>query len=263
MKAKIKLGPAGSPASSTLEGIKVVRKMGLQAMEVEFVRGVKMSNTTAKEVGKVAKAEGIKLSVHAPYYINLNAKEKPKVRASIGRILQSCERGHHLGAKFIVFHPGYYSKMDPEVAYKNIKDAFLKIQATIKRKGWGVKLAPETMGKVNVFGSVEETLRLVKDTKCSCCIDFAHIMARYGKIDYTAILKKFSRIKDLHCHFSGIEFGDKGEKRHLLTPRKEAVELAKAMLKAGVKATIINESPDPMGDTLMTKRVFESLGYKF
>ncbi|MFH1637175.1 MAG: TIM barrel protein [Candidatus Woesearchaeota archaeon] len=260
---KIQLGTAGSPCSSSLEGIKVIRDSGLQAMEVEFVRGVNMSNATAKEVGRAAEEEGIRLSIHAPYYISLNSTEKAKVQASIGRILQSCERGHHLGAKYIVFHPGYYGKMDAETTFQNMKTAIVRIQSVIEKRGWDVKLAPETTGKVNVFGNMEETLRLVKETKCHFCVDFAHLKAREGSIDYSKVLDKLSKFRELHCHFSGIEFSDKGEKRHILCDKKEATMLAKAMLKHEINATIINESPDPLGDSIMMRDILLSSGYKF
>lgn len=257
----IRLGTAGSPATSTLKGIKIIADSGLQTMEVEFVRGVKMSNSTAKEVGKAAKDYNIKLSVHAPYYINLNSEEKAKITASIKRILQSCERAHYLKAQYVVFHPAYYGKREKEETFNNVKKAMLEMQAAIKKKRWKVKLAPETTGKVNVFGSIEETLRLVKETKCSFCVDFAHIKARQGSINYSKVLKQFP--KQMHCHFSGIEYTKKGERRHILTSKKETIELAKAILKRKANATIINESPDPLKDSLMAKKVFESLGYNF
>ena len=99
---KIRLGPAGSPGKSTLEGVQMVNDMGLQAMEVEFVRGVHMGIDLAREVGALAKKLDIELSIHAPYYINLASAEKKKIQESKKRILDSVERGHYLGARYVV-----------------------------------------------------------------------------------------------------------------------------------------------------------------
>src|SRR4030067_1275108 len=110
----IKLGPAGSPAKSTLEGIREVKRLGLQSMEVEFVRGVHMGIPLAKECGAEAKKHGIELSVHAPYYINLASEDPKKQKESIQRILDSAERGNCLGVREIVFRPAYFGKADKE-----------------------------------------------------------------------------------------------------------------------------------------------------
>lgn len=257
----IKLGPAGS-GGNTLTGVEHVKEIGLQAMEVEFVRGVHMSNELAKEVGKSAEKLKIELSVHAPYFINLNSAEKEKREASKKRIIISCERANHLGAKTVVFHAGYYGKMSKEETFDNICEAIKDISSEIKKRKYNVNLAPETMGKVNVFGKIDEIKKLMHETGCRCCVDFAHIKAlNHGKIDYNEVLNKFPG--DLHCHFSGIEYGEKGEKNHKITPSEEIHELSKAVLKSKKRITIINESPDPMGDSIRTKKEFEKLGYKF
>lgn len=260
---EIRIGPAGTGGDS-LKGMERARELKLSACEIEYTHGIKMSNATAKKVGEAAKKNGIKLSVHAPYFINLNSDDRKKLEASKKRILTSCERAHHLGAERVVFHPGFYGRTDRETTFQNIKEAMVEMQKEIKRKKWKVKLAPETTGKLNVFGSLDEILRLVKETKCSFCVDFAHLKARgRGRIDYGKVLEKLKGFKHIHCHMSGIEYTDKGERRHLMTDRKEIAALAKAMLKAKINATIINESPDIFGDAVLGKEVFESLGYKF
>ena len=168
----IRLGPAGSGGNSLL-GVKKVKELKLQSMEVEFVRGVHMSNKLAKEVGNLAKKLKIELSVHAPYFINLNSVEAAKREASKKRILMSCERANYLGAKNVVFHAGYYGKLSKEETYDNISDAIKDIKGEIKKRKYDVKLAPETMGKINVFGSVSEIKKLIHETGCSCCVDFS------------------------------------------------------------------------------------------
>ncbi|MBU3912581.1 MAG: TIM barrel protein, partial [Nanoarchaeota archaeon] len=109
----------------------------------------------------------IKLSIHAPYWINLNSSEKRKIEESKKRILDSCKIGELLGAKIVVFHAGFYGKIDREISFLNIKKAVLEMLEEIKKNKWKIKIAAETMGKINVFGSAEEILRLVKETGCS------------------------------------------------------------------------------------------------
>lgn len=251
----IKCGPAGlgSPAE---KGVEELHKLKLDACEVAFTYKVYMSNAEAKKIGELAKKLNISLSIHAPYYINLNSDDKKKLEASKKRILQSCERGHYMHASCVVFHPGYYGKDAPEKTYPNIKKAILQIQNEIKKHNWNIKLAPETTGKVNVFGSIDEILRLIRETKCSFCLDFAHIKARtQGKISYTEILSKFKKFKHIHAHFSGIEYGSKGEKYHKSTPTEEIKKLISAIKKSRKDVTIINESPSPVEDSLKTKRL--------
>ncbi|MBI5871593.1 TIM barrel protein [archaeon] len=249
---QIFLGPAGTPKGSTLEGISYIKKYGLQAMEVEFVRGVKMANKTAKEIGQAAQTLKIILSVHAPYYINLNSEDKEKIRASKQRILLSCERGHFLNASHIVFNPGYYGKTQKEQAFQTIKANILEMQDIVRENSWRTKLAPETTGKHSAFGDLDETLRLAKETNCSFCLDFAHIKARNnGKINFDEILDRVNHFKNLHCHYSGINLTSKGERNHILTDMKEAkLLLASIKKKKFQTVTIINESPEPFGDAL-------------
>jgi deoxyribonuclease-4 len=263
----IKLGPAGSSGLGTLDGIKFVKEQGLHAMEVEFVRGVKMRNELAKQCGKVAKDLGIELSIHAPYYINLASEEMRKRKESRQRILDSCERGHHLGAKEIVFHAAYYGKYPKEKVHDIVRDSVNEMQDFIRKRGWDVKLAPETTGKVSQWGELDEIIGLVKETRCSMCVDFAHIYARNrGVIDYE---KTFDRIetlrpKHIQCHFSNITYTLKGERMHLVLDGKPPFEpLAREILKRKIDATIISESPVTWKDSLKMKGIFEKLGYNF
>lgn len=263
----IKLGPAGSSGLGTLEGIKFVKEKKLQAMEVEFVRGVKMRNELAKQCGKVAEDLGIELSIHAPYYINLASEDPKKIKDSVKRILDSCERGHHLGATNVVFHAAYYGKKPKEKVHEIVRDSIIEMQDFVKKKGWGVKLAPETTGKVSQWGDLNEIIKLVKETHCSFCVDFAHIYARNrGVIDYKKIFDKLEIIKPKHlqCHFSNITYTLKGERMHLVLDGKPPFEpLAKEILKRKINTTIISESPITWKDSLKMKRIFEKIGHRF
>jgi len=156
----------------------------------------------------------------------------------------------------VVFHPGFYGKKSKEETYKMIKNEILDLQKTIRAKKWNIDLAPETTGKESQFGDLDENLKLMKDTGCKICIDFAHLKARYnGKIDYDEIFSKIKHLKHIHCHFSGIEYTQKGERKHLITPEKEIQELLHYMKKYHMDATIINESPDPLGDSIKAKKM--------
>lgn len=255
----IRLGPAGSPEKSSFEGVSRVKELGLDALEVEFVRGVKMSNELAKKIGELAKKLDIELSVHAPYYINLCSEEKAKREASKKRILESAERAHHLGAGHVVFHAGYYGKYSKEETYDIIKNAVVDITKIIKINKWKTQLAPETTGKASQFGSLDELLKLRKETGCSMCIDFAHILAREGKIDYKEVFNKIKDFKHIHSHFSGINYGEKGEINHKILTEKEIEALFKEILKTRVDITVISESPITWQDSLKMKKVMERL----
>jgi deoxyribonuclease-4 len=264
---KIHLGPAGSPAASTLEGVAKVKELGLQCMEVQFTHGIKMGIDLAKQVGKERGRVGIELSVHCPYYINLASKEPEKIKASKKRILDSCERAHHMGARNMVFHPAYFGGNDKEKVYQITKEHVLDMMGTIRKRRWKVLLSSETTGKHSALGSLDETIRLVKETGCSLCVDFAHLYARNrGVIDYKEIFDKLETLKlrHLHCHFSNIDYTLKGERAHLVLDHKPPFEpLAKEILKRKINITIISESPVTWKDSLKMKKVFEKLGYKW
>lgn len=260
MTSKILIGPGGTGGLGYIDGLKKISELGLTALECELTHGINISNAAAKEMGKLAKRLGIALSVHAPYFINLASEEKAKINASKIRILQSCERAFYLGATHVVFHPGFYQKRTREETYLIVKNEVKDLMKTIREKKWEVELALETTGKHSAFGSLDELLRLVKELKCTLTIDFAHLKARSeGRMPYGEMLDKVRHFKHIHSHFSGIEWTSKGEKRHLLTPEKEIKELLQEILKRRLDITIINESPDVIGDSYKTKKILERL----
>ncbi|MCW3980650.1 MAG: TIM barrel protein [Candidatus Bathyarchaeota archaeon] len=267
------LGPAGIPTvckgSSSIDGIKTVSELELNAMEIEFVRGVKMGNEMAKEVGAVAKKLNIRLSVHAPYFINLSSAEKVKIEQSKRRILESVEKAHLMHADTVVIHPGYYGKFDPEETYEMTRDACRDmIKSMISKNIKDVKMGLETAGKHSQFGTLDEIIKIHKELKtCVPVVDFAHMLARQdGRMDYGEVLGKLKKLKlkHYHTHFSNIEFTERGERRHLVLDKKPPFEpLAKEILKRKLNITIISESPILEQDSLKMKRIFEKLGYTF
>jgi deoxyribonuclease-4 len=254
----IRIGPAGSSGLGNLKGVGKVAEMDLDCMEVEFTYGVRMDLETAKDVGALAKEKGIILSVHAPYYINLASDETEKFTASKERILASCERANAMGARYVTFHAGFYQKRTHEKTYQLIKKALTDLKKTISRKRWQVTLCPEVTGKPSQFGSLEELLRLKEEIGCGITVDFSHLYARHrGDVDYGRILNKLP--KKFHAHFSGIEYGDKGERKHIRTTERFFKPLAKELVGRDLDITIINESPSPYEDAVMMKNVLQTL----
>ena len=254
----IKVGPAGSGGLGNLKGMLKVAELGLDCMEVAFTYGVRMDLETAQSVGALAQERGIVLSVHAPYYINLASDEKEKFIASKKRILDSCERAHALGARNVVFHAGFYQKRTAAQTYLLIKKAILNIQEHILRNNWRVRLCPEITGKPSQFGSLTELLKLNKETGCGITVDFSHLYARQlGEVDYAEILEKLPQ--KFHAHFSGIEYSDKGERKHIRTTQKFFAPLAEALISRHLDITIISESPKPYEDAVMMKKMITKL----
>jgi len=277
---KVWLGPAGVPVSSkdrsTLAGLRTVSELDLNSMEIEFVRRVGMNNDLAKEVGELAKKLNIRLSIHAPYYVNLCSIDKEKLEASKKRILDSVERSHFMYSDIVVFHPGYYQKLSKEGAYEKVKEACEDMRDRMKEKGiTDVKLGLETTGKVSQFGTLDENIQLSKELKeCAVVIDWAHLYARNGgRIDFSEIFDKVSVLKPkhLHTHFSCIEFspvgmkGQGNERYHLTldTKKPDFEPLVKEILKRKIDITLISESPILEKDALVMKKLFEKNGYKF
>ena len=259
--SKILIGHAGTGGAELNNFIKL-KELGLDCVEIEFTYFVWMSKEQALKIKELNKKLGLKLSIHAPYFINLNSLEKQKVRASEQRILKCLEIGTYLGADYVVFHAGFYQKSSKEETYNKIKQEIIKIQKEAKEKDFTPKLAPETTGKESQFGNLDELLQLVRETNCSLCLDFSHLKARYnGEIDYEDILEKIKKagLKNVHCHFSGIEYTSKGERRHILTSENYIKELYSHInnSKLNIAFTIINESPNTLGDAIKMKKLLE------
>lgn len=259
---KILFGPAGSPAKSTLEGLAAVSELGLQAMEVAFTHGIKMGNDLAMKIGEENKKFNIALSIHAPYYINLNSSKKEIVKDSVARILQSCERGHHMGASKVIFHAAYYGTSSKADTYEAVKTEVLELVRTVKSSNWRAEILPETMGRLSQFGDLDELIQLCKDTKCGICVDPAHIYARnQGKIDFFEMFDKLHELrkKDMHFHFSGINYGPSGERNHLILDHcPDFGAFAEELLQRKYdSATIISESPITWKDSVNMKNIID------
>ncbi len=277
MKQPLYFGPAGIPIQTkkrdTVEGIKTVRQLGLDAMEIEFVKGVRLSEAKAREVRKVAENEGVRLTVHAPYWINLNSQDPVKYKNSIQHILNSARIGFIAGATSVCFHPAFYQKTDPEIVYQRVKEALEEVMDTLKEEGIDIAIRPETMGKPSQFGSLEEVVRLSKEIPGVLpLLDFAHLHARAGGKfnsyeEFVQILRYVKQelgpqaLQDVHFHVSGIDYGPKGERKHLILEESDFryQDLLRAFRDEGVSGIIICESPNLEEDTALLKRTWESL----
>jgi deoxyribonuclease IV len=272
MAMKILVGTAGIPhcaeEKSTAGGVRKVAQLGLHSMEVEFVRGVSMTAGKAEELGRLAKDLRIRLSAHAPYYINLCNPEK--LRDSEKRIMESCHRAHLMGAGVVVFHPGFYGKLSGEDALGMVEGACREMGDAIEDNGFTVKLGLETTGKASQFGTIDEILSICRVNRhCVPVIDWCHIFAKsQGKVDFASALSKVTDagFRKIHTHFSGVEFTDKGERRHItIGHRQPDFSLVAGMiLKSDLhEINIISESPEMENDALAMKGILEGLGHRF
>lgn len=259
----IKIGPSGiGGKKDIIDNLRKYHSLGVRVSEITFTYGIYIDEDFAKEIGEELTKLDMEISIHAPYYINLNSKDKEKIIASKKRILDCCEIGHILshGRKkktSIVFHSGFYSDMDKEKAFENIKNEILNLMEEVDKNKWNIILCPEIMGKRNVFGSIEEIHKLINETKCGCCIDFAHILARYDSNQFNLVKEKFGNMKNWHCHFSGINYGDKGEKNHKQTTNEEWEGLFKFLTKLNIDINIISEAPEPLDDAVNAIKILK------
>ena len=269
-------GTAGTPRSTrnqtTIDGIERIAELGLDCMELEFVRGVRMGEGSARLVAGVATREGVRLSAHAPYFINLNAREPEKIRASQGRILQAARIAALCGAKSVTFHAAFYLGDPPEKTYKTVKKYLGEILNQLGQENIRVRLSPEVTGKASQFGTIDELLSLSTELKgVAPCIDFAHWHARTGKFnsypEFTSILRQVEErlgraaLDDMHIHVSGIKYGGKGEISHLNLGESDLryVELLTALKDYGVKGIVICESPNLEEDAMLLQATYNSL----
>lgn len=230
-----KFGPAGNSNSfsakykSTVDAPEFLKEMGLDWYEYQCGRGVRVSDKMAEAMRENAEKNGIGLSLHAPYFISLSSLEPEKRDNSINYIIQSCDAAVRIGADRIVIHSGSCSKISREEALELAKETLMRARKEAVDKGFeSVHFCPETMGKVNQLGNLEEVLELCRlDDTFIPCIDFGHLNARtLGGIksagDYEAIFERIGnvlgedRLKSFHSHFSKIMYTDPGgEKKHL------------------------------------------------
>jgi deoxyribonuclease-4 len=269
-------GTVGSPKSTpkkpggSVGGVLHSAELGLYCLELGWVRSVRVSDKTCALINTTAEKGGVAISVHAPYYINLNADEEewPKSRK---RLMDAAHYGYLAGATDIIFHPGSYFQRPPEDVLPTAINRLENCLEELHSADNPVTLRPETMGKSAMLGSLDDTIKMSQALKgVKPCLDVAHLHARAGDgsvnsyDEWARVLEDYgnalgdSALKDLHIHISGIEYGEKGEKEHL--PLEDSDLDFKAILQAlndfECQGRILCESPILEEDALRCKKTW-------
>ncbi|HSO13621.1 MAG TPA: TIM barrel protein [Anaerolineales bacterium] len=276
MALSFQFGTVGSPLGTpkkpggSVGAIEFSKSIGLDTLELGWVQSVRVTEATCSLIKGKAMEKGVSLSVHAPYFINLNAdkEEWPKSRK---RLMDAAHYGNLAGATDIIFHPGSYFERPPaevlKVAIPRLKDCMKELR---KAKN-PVILRPETMGKSAMLGSLEDTLEMGKAIDgVQPCLDFAHLHARPGDgtvnsaREWSQILEMYQSslgkesLKSLHIHLSGIEYGPKGEKNHLALGESDLKInfLFEVLRDFGCAGRILCESPIMEADAEIIKQAW-------
>jgi deoxyribonuclease-4 len=276
MTLSFQFGTVGSPLGTpkkpggSVGAIEFSKSIGLNTLELGWVQSVRVTEATCALIKAKAGEQNVSLSVHAPYFFNLNAtdEEWPKSRK---RLMDAAHYGNLAGATDIIFHPGSYFERPPKdvlkVAVPRLKDCMKELR---KAKN-PVTLRPETMGKSAMLGSLEDTLAMSEAINgVQPCLDFAHLHARPGDgtmntvKEWTRLLEAYQAalgkeaLKSLHIHLSGIEYGPKGEKNHLTLGKSDLKlnALLEALKDFGCAGRILCESPIMEEDAQTLKKTW-------
>ncbi|RCK71829.1 MAG: Endonuclease IV [Anaerolineae bacterium] len=276
MALSFRFGTVGSPKSTppkpggSIGAIQRLRELDLDALELGWVQAVRVSESTCAEIRAAAQAQDVSISVHAPYFINLNANEDewPKSRK---RLMDAAYYGNLAGATDIIFHPGSYFGKDPSEVLPIALERLEGCVAELRQMDNPVILRPETMGKSAMLGSLQDTLAMSQAIQgVKPCIDFAHLHARAGDgsmnsyEEWSRVLEQIARtlgegaLQDLHIHLSGIEYSSKGEREHL---KIEDADLNIAAIFGALKdfacrGRILCESPVLEDDALLLRQMW-------
>ena len=282
----IKFGVAGNSLSFYAEGherteeaAKWCRERGIEVFEYSFGRGVTMNEATAKKLGAAFSAEGVELTVHAPYFINFSNPDPEMISKSIGYVLASCKKAVDFGGERVVVHPATQGKMTRDEAFAVMTDNVKRLYDALEEKGYDkLKICFETMGKTAQMGTLDEIIEIVNLFDCYYpCIDFGHINAREQGIlnrpeNYNTLIKKMldflpkHKVFNMHVHFSKIQYGAKGEIRHLTFADNvygpDYRPLMEIFHSEGMTPVIISESDGTQAeDSMEMKRYYNSLGF--
>ena len=276
MTLSFKFGTVGSPKATppkpggTVGGIQYAASVGLDALELAWVQGVRVGETACAAIKQAAVETGVALSVHAPYYINLNGDNEkwPRLRQYL---IDAAHFGYLAGATDIIFHPGtYFGRPADEV----LKVTIPRLQGCVdelRAAGNPVTLRPEISGKAAMLGSLPDVLEMAKAILGVVpCIDFAHLHARLGDgamntydewmsaLDFYRKSLDDEAMQHLHIHLSGINYGPKGEKNHLIMEEADLDfrNLMRALHAAGVKGRMMCESPVLEVDALKFRQLW-------
>jgi len=279
MTHELIFGTVGAPSSTPPKpggssgAIARIKELKLGALELGWVQSVVATDKTCAAIKAAAEEQGIALSVHAPYFINLNADGK-QWPASRERLIKAARAGFKAGATDIIFHPGTYFGQPPDQVYRVARGRLAGVVAELRAEGNLATLRPETMGKSALFGTLEETIQLSRDVEGVLpCIDFAHLHARRGDgsfNSYDEFMTALRRVaaglgqrglRHVHLHMSGIEYGAKGERNHLMLKEADIKyrDLLRALIDIGAAGRVMVESPDQEVDALLLQKTYRRL----
>ena len=255
------------------KGFEIHDEMGLDGLELEFVHGVRISDKSKEAVSEAIKTSGKIITAHAPFYVNLNAREDEKVEASAQRIIETAEVTNELGGYSITFHAGFYLNQDSEMVYGKIREQIESITESLNKVGNKIWIRPETTGKATQWGDLDEIIRISKEFETVLpCVDFSHIHARYNGFwntydEFASIFEKIGNelgqvaLDNFHAHIAGIEYTAKGEKKHLNLEESDFnyKDLLKAFKDFNIKGAIVCESPNIEDDAKLLKDYYLSL----
>ena len=268
---------AGQPICNGSQGYKnafnILEELKLDGLELEFVHGVRMTPQNQEIVKQISTEKNMVLTAHGPYYINLNSKEEEKIEASINRILDTARMGKTLGAYSITYHAAFYMGKSKEEVYKQVEKANEIICKTLEEERNDIWVRPETTGKATQWGDLEEIVKLSKNFKQVLpCVDFSHLHARTNGLynTYDEFCRIFETIgkelgtyalENFHAHIAGIEYGEKGQKKHLMLEESDMnyKDLMKAFKEFEVKGVVVCESPIMERDAVLLKEFYQSL----
>lgn len=271
---KLNFLTAGMPLATGNGGypkaFEIIKSLGLDGMEVEFVHGVRMSEQTRELLNS---QKDLLFTAHGPFYINLNSKEEEKVEASIQRIVETAQAASDFGGYSITYHAAFYMGKDKETVYNQVKTQTQKIMEILAENNIKMWIRPETTGKATQWGDYEEIIQLSKEfEQVLPCVDFSHIHARTGGEyntydEFCKILERIGTelgefaLNNFHAHLAGIEYSAKGEKRHLILQDSDMnyKDLLKALKSFNVKGALVCESPNIEIDTKILKDYYVSL----
>lgn len=274
---KLNFSTAGMPLStgkgSYPRAFEILSDINLDGMELEFVHGVRMSDETRSFVNSAVKERNLILTAHAPFYVNLNAKEEEKVDASAQRIFETALAARDTGAFSITFHAAYYLGQEKDLVYKQVKRQISRIVEWMDSENFKVWIRPETTGKATQWGDLDEIINLSNEFEYVLpCIDFSHLHARsagefntYDEFSYIldAIGNKIGRyaLENFHGHLAGIEYTAKGERQHLNLKESDMnyVDLLKVLKEFEVKGVLVCESPNIEEDAKLLKETYLAL----
>lgn len=274
-------GPAGTPRGffekgykKTLQLPEYLESIGLDLFEYQCGNGVTVGEESARKLGAAFREKKIEVSLHAPYFISLSSVEEEKRTNSIGYILKAARAADWLGARRIVVHSGSCAKISREEALELAKNTLRSARETLENEGLGhISICPETMGKINQLGTLDEVLELCRVHESFLpTVDFGHLNARTlgsirSKEDYRTILDSVrnalgeDRMRKMHVHFSKIQYTAGGEKKHLTFADTEYgpefEPLADVLVRIGSQARVICESDGTMDvDALAMKSMY-------